>query len=62
LSCIQQANGFAQVAWDPTSGNKRRLHLMFLGLLQSYLDISAKEALHFFLVAFLPLLEGTLGE
>jgi hypothetical protein len=34
---------------------------MFLGLLQSYLDISAKEALHSLLVAFLPLLKGNLG-
>jgi hypothetical protein len=60
LSCIQQLMASSS-GQGSTSGNKRQFHLIFLGLPQLHLHISAKEALHFFLVAFLPLLEGNLG-
>jgi hypothetical protein len=60
LSCIQQLMASSS-GLGSTSGNKRQFHLIFLGLPQLHLHISAKEALHFFLVAFLPLLEGNLG-
>lgn len=55
MSCIQQLMASSS-GLGSTSGNKRQFHLIFLGLPQLHLHISAKEALHSLLVAFLPLL------